>query len=518
MAIFYCLALWLEMAENWENPEATFVGLILLLVILATKINLWKFCSFIIFTTACFLYFNFPDVANHVNLIIFANLIILITASYYWLRRDRFINPEDLYQTLASPLRVSLVAVYFWAGFHKLNTDFFNPYFSCSNSMFLGIVEMLTSTVLGIPTFLILGLITGIFIKHILPEYAIAIIRNKSKQIISYLIILGILSAVGYGILLYLNLTNKIFPLFVLSTSIFVVLWEVVGGVVMLIPRYQLLMFCLSIFMHLVLAPIGFVDFGSLAFALWLTFIPANYYGCLQQQITLPWLNLKVGVISSYIVINIIGGLVSGFYYLTNFEFNINSIAGIIFIISALIVLAPLVKQLCEKPDDWQGVTVIKTKIPWLTYGAIAILAIFASTSYLGLRTAGNFSMFSNLRTEGETSNHLLLGSNPLKIWNYQEDTVKIIEIDDKKAKVGHKYRPLKDHYLPVVEFKKLIYQWTKAGYTVPLVFEYGDRLYRTNNIVNDPTWQTPNRTWSMKLLDFRIIQPDNGEPNYCRW
>ncbi|MEM8675728.1 MAG: hypothetical protein AAGF83_17915, partial [Cyanobacteria bacterium P01_G01_bin.67] len=319
-------------------------------------------------------------------------------------------------------------------------------------------------------------------------------------------------------LLFHLDLTDKIFPLLILATSIFVIAWEVIGGIMMLIPRYQLLMFCLSIFMHLVLAPIGFVDFGSLAFTLWLTFIPAHYYGYLQQKITVPWLNLKITIISSYILINIIGGLISGYYYLTDSEFNIKAIAGIIFIISALIVLAPLVKQLCKRPDDWQGVTVIKTKIPWLTYGAISILAIYASTSYLGLRTAGNFSMFSNLRTEGATSNHLLLSSNPLKIWNYQEDTVKVIEIDDEKAEVGHKYRPLKDHYLPVVEFKKLIYQWTKAGYVVPLVFEHSDRLYRTDNIVNDPTWRTPQRTWSMKLLDFRIIQPDNGEPNYCRW
>jgi len=62
-------------------------------------------------------------------------------------------------------------------------------------------------------------------------------------------------------------------------------------------------------------------------------------------------------------------------------------------------------------------------------------------TSYLGLRTAGNFSMFSNLRTEGPGSNHLLLGANPLKRGHYQEDAVHILAIDDERARIGHRYQ-----------------------------------------------------------------------------
>ena len=515
---FYSLALWLEMAEGWENPVPTLIGLFLLIFIVTTKINLFKFCGFIIFTIAYFLYFHFPDVANHVNLIIFANLVILITAIYYWLRSDRFNSSTDLYQTISSPLRISLVAVYFWAGFHKLNTDFLNPYFSCSNSMFLGIVEMLTSTVLGMPTVLVLGVVVGIFIKNIISTRMISFVKINRQQLIRYSLGLGLLAIMAVAGLFYLDLTSKIFPLFVLATSIFVLAWELVGGIAMLFPSYQGFMFCLSIFMHLVLAPIGFVDFGSLAFALWLTFIPSNYYEYLQKKVTLPGVNTKVKSSSLYLVINIVSGLISGFYYLTNTEFNLKAITGILLVISVLIVLSPLVRQLLAEPKSWQGIKIVNSKIPWLTYSAIAILTIYAATSYLGLRTAGNFSMFSNLRTEGDQSNHLLLSNNPLKVWNYQEDTVKVIEIDDEKAKVGHKYRPLQNHYLPVVEFKKTIYQWTKAGKTVPLIFKYGDRIYRTDNIVTDPIWRTPKRTWSMKLLDFRVIQPDNGEPNYCRW
>ncbi|MEL6930355.1 MAG: hypothetical protein AAFO95_17215, partial [Cyanobacteria bacterium J06600_6] len=430
----------------------------------------------------------------------------------------QFGQEDDLYRAIASPIRMALIAVYFWAGFHKLNTDFFDPQFSCSNSMFLGIVEALTSKIFGIPTFLVVLIVSLIFIKNVIPQRIINLIKSNKKLI--FIIAGAALAslAIAGSALLYLDLTELIFPLFVLNTSIMVLLWELVGGIMLFVPRWQAIMFCLSIFMHLVLAPIGFVDFGALAFALWLTFIPHNYYGYLTQKINLPLLNIKLSSTTVYLAINITVGLLSGIYNLIYQEFNFKAIAGILFVISVLIVICPLIKQLLNHPQSWQGVAVAERQMPKFMYLFIVLLSLYAATSYLGLRTAGNFSMFSNLRTEGKTSNHLILNRNQLKIWNYQEDTVKVIAIDDDKAKVGHKYRPLKDHYLPLIEFKKLIYKWTKAGYTVPIDFEYQDRLYSTDNIVNDPVWQTPQRNWEMILMDFRIIQADNNEPNYCRW
>lgn len=515
-AIFYSIALWLEMAENWEKPGATAVGLLLLTSIIVTKIDRLKFSFFLILNTTYFLYFHFPEVANHVNLIIFANLAILITIAYSYLRPRQFTRSDDLYRAIASPLRISLITVYFWAGFHKLNTAFLNPYFSCSNSMFLGIVDTLNSTVIRIPVVLVIGAIAIIFITNITPVEA-KIFRQNGKWLLTILVFSAIFFSIIIGTLFYFNLTNLLLPAFVLATSFMVLLWELVGGLMMFIPQLQVIMFSWSMLMHLVLAPIGFVDFGSLAFAFWLTFIPSNYSYCLRQPIKIP-LSKSIDRSLIYLAINITVGLISGIYYLAYPEFNIKAIAGILFIISVLIVTTPLVKKLIKQPNSWRGVAVIDRQMPKFMYLFIFLLSIYAATPYLGLRTAGNFSMFSNLRTEGTTSNHLLLSSNPLKLWNYQEDVVKIIEIDDERAEIGHKYRPLKDHFLPVVEFNKLIYKWTQAGYRVALKFEHGDRLYTTNNIVTDPQWRTPRRNWEMKLMDFRVIQPDNGEPNYCRW
>lgn len=124
--------------------------------------------------------------------------------------------------------------------------------------------------------------------------------------------------------------------------------------------------------------------------------------------------------------------------------------------------------------------------------------------------------MFSNLRTEGPVFNHLLLSSDPLKLWDYQEDVVSFIEIDDERAEIGRDYEFLEGNKLPAVEFRKLIYEWTQADYVVPLTFEYRRQVYSTKDIVNDPVWPTDQRDWEMLLLDFRLIQAEG--PNRCRW
>jgi hypothetical protein len=514
--IFYLTALWLEIAEGGETPQATFISLILLLAIIFTGIDRLKFCCFIALNTVYFLYFCFTNV-NHINLILCGNIGILAIAFESWLRPNKFPRSRDYYSAIASYCRICLITVYFWMGFHKLNIDFFRPQYSCSKSIVLGMIKVLNSSILGIPTFLLLVGISFIFLQQVIPQNFWSEIAQNKK----YLFFFSLISLAFFSILIKLlfvfEFTRFIFPLLVLTISILMLLWELVGSIVLFIPEDQIVMLLFSILIHLVLSLIGFVSFSSLAFTLWLTFIPQNYYPYLNQPVKIALTNLTISRPLLYVAINIFGGLLSIIYYSAYPNFQLKEIANLLFIISVLITITPLVKKFLIAPNSWSGVTVINLQMPRLMYVPIVLLFLSGATPYLGLSTASNFAMFSNLSTEGLTSNHLLLSNNPLKIWNYQEDIVKIIEIDDKKAKVGYKYRPLKNHYLPLVEFKKLIYKWTKANYTVPLVFKYRDRAYTTTNIVNDPVWRTPKLNWEMMLLDFRAIQSNKDKPSYCR-
>jgi hypothetical protein len=193
-------------------------------------------------------------------------------------------------------------------------------------------------------------------------------------------------------------------------------------------------------------------------------------------------------------------------------------VTGLLFVGAALVLIGPiLLAVLASAPRvPWTGVPLSSRMTPRWMFAFPAFLVFYGLTSYVGLRTAGNFTMFSNLRTEGPRSNHFLLGGSPLKLWNYQEDVVRFIEIDDRRARIGYQYQPLRGMQLPVVEFKKLIHKWTRAGVTLPMTFEYGGKVYVTEDIVNHPEWRTDTRDWEMRLMDFRVIQP--GGPNRCRW
>ena len=56
-------------------------------------------------------------------------------------------------------------------------------------------------------------------------------------------------------------------------------------------------------------------------------------------------------------------------------------------------------------------------------------VVLFGASPYLGLSTAGCFTMFSNIATQGESSNHLLLGQNPFKMFRFQDDIVTVVSI-----------------------------------------------------------------------------------------
>ena len=65
----------------------------------------------------------------------------------------------------------------------------------------------------------------------------------------------------------------------------------------------------------------------------------------------------------------------------------------------------------------------------------------------------------------------------------------------------------LEGQLLPVVEFRKLIRQWARTDRTVPMTFEYRGRVHSTADIAGDPAWRSTRPDWSMRLMDFRVVQ-----------
>ena len=518
--IFYATAFLMEMLEKWKYPGFSFAALGIVIFLVFTRITKLKFLIFLLLTTAYFLIFRFPDVANHVNLLIYLNIALIVGGIYsYFIDRD-FSEQDERYFAMMLPiLRSALILVYFIAGFHKLNRDFFNPQVSCASVFFLRIVSVIKTDFLSLPILFWLIFILLLYFWHLLSSNLSILGNNKYLDFILFMAI----GPLAWEILVLFKANTSfllsLIPLIGFLTAIVVVAWEMLGGLLLAVAKFQLPILVFSLIMHFILAPIGFVDFGALALALLLTFIPQNYYQLLINNICLNIFNFKINRVHIYFLLNTLGGIIAGISYHIYYLPNLKIITGFLFNLSAIIFIYPLIRVifLQGKRQNWQGVSLFNFKLPKFMLIFPLFLLAFGFSSYFGLSTAGNFSMFSNLRTEGITSNHFLLSNNPWKIFDYQEDTVEIyVAIDDRHRNIILNNIPIQSHFLPKVEFKKLIYNFTKANKKVAIRFEYQDKVYQNRDIINDPIWKTPKQNWEMKLMNFRLISP--VEPNECRW
>ena len=521
--IFYATAFLMEMLEKWKDPVFSVAALGLVILLIFTRITKLKFLIFLLLTTGYFLIFQFPDVANHVNLLIYLNIALIVGGIYsYFVVGDRDISRQDseYFETILPILRSALILVYFIAGFHKLNRDFFNPQVSCAKVFFLRIVSAVKTEFLGLPLFFWLTIIFLLALWYLL--FNRAIIFHKYKLLKFSFLVAIVPFAWGILVLVqvYGNFLASFIPIIGFITAIVVVIWEILGGLLLSVTKLQLPILAFSLMMHLILAPIGFVDFGALAFTLLLTFLPQNYYQILIDNRYINIFKFKIDRAYLYFWLNILGGIIAGISYLIYTVPNLEIITGLLFDLSVIIFIYPLFSVIflpTARRPIWKGISLFNASMPKFMWLFPLLLLFFGFSSYFGLSTAGNFSMFSNLRTEGMTSNHFLLSNNPWKIFNYQEDPVEIyVAIDDKHRNIMLNNYPIQSHFLPMVEFKKLIYDLTKAKQKAAIRFEYRDKVYQSRDIINDPTWKTPRQNWEMKLMNFRVISPNQA--NECRW
>ncbi len=526
----YVTGFLMEMVEKWRFPvwTAAFVVLSILTIVLARQRSV--FLAFLILTTSYFLLFRFPEVANHVNLLIFCNILLILGLAYSYISR---LGREDFsayFEALLSPIRLMLIVTYTVAGFHKFNYDFLNSEVSCIRRFLANFWFTLNKPLFSEPLFSVIPVVAFLFVVAV--PAVLLVFRHRVSRLPRSLLLGGLALIVGAGFSL-LALSSYAADLLVLierqaapmvvGIAGVIVFWQLIEGPLLLIRRLQAIFLCFALLFHTYLGMIGFVDFQSLAMALLVTFVPKPVLAVWSQERHLRLGSLRFDRVHVYVGLNLLAGILTGIHILVTPLFepsNIKAMQGILFNGGVLILIWPLLSALLRGTREWRwnGVSVFDRRTPKFLYLLPVMLLLFGMTSHLGLRTAGNFSMFSNLRTEGAISNHIILRNNPLKIWSYQEDTVRVHELDEKAARTDSHYAPrkLEGQELPVVEFRKLVSTWAKAGMVIPIVFEYQEVVYASENIAADPTWHQARWDWEMIFLDFRVIQPEG--PNECRW
>ena len=149
---------------------------------------------------------------------------------------------------------------------------------------------------------------------------------------------------------------------------------------------------------------------------------------------------------------------------------------------------------------------------------AVLILFLFGFQNYLGLATAGTFSMFSNLETEGGKSNHILLRSNPFEIFPYQKELVEIVQFNPPIYDFSSKFRNLQGKRVPKLVFEEFLRNINNSGFKnfdAHIIFQ--GRSYKVRNIHKDPRWTTTSKPLASYFLNFRPIIENENEKT-CMW
>lgn len=139
----------------------------------------------------------------------------------------------------------------------------------------------------------------------------------------------------------------------------------------------------------------------------------------------------------------------------------------------------------------------------WLPFAAPLLLLGSGLAPYLGLQTDRAVSMYSNLRTEGGFTNHLVM-SGSWQPFSYQRDLVTVLA-----AEGG--LRPLAASGL-ALPFEELRARATEsvARATGPLSLTYrrGGVVYRVSDLRGDSVLALPVSRLQRKLFRFRPVEP----------
>jgi len=141
----------------------------------------------------------------------------------------------------------------------------------------------------------------------------------------------------------------------------------------------------------------------------------------------------------------------------------------------------------------------------WLVPGLVVLNGL---SPFLGFKTEYSYAMYSNLRTEGGKSNHLIW-RRPLALFGYQTDLVRVLPGSDAELDKALGGRPVTRY-----ELTSLLWGLVKekGRRDIALVLEDGGRTRTTARAEAEADLVVEPGYWEKTLLKFRkIVPPEKG-------
>lgn len=420
-----------------------------------------------------------PEAANHMVLIMFTGLAFGVAAVVAAGRpgahsRDGGPFVRRWFDAARTAAGLSLLVVYGFTVFHKLNTAFFDPNSSCAGRL----------------------LRQALALNGLDPELA--------------------------G------------PAVVTPAAVGTVVVEAVILVLLAVPGLRRWGLPLGVGFHSVLALASFYDFATTVFALYLLLVPTRVFAAVASPTPARRPRVRLGLRGWALVAFAVHVLVS---LAGDSEISLplhwHTVRVLTWYLAVLPYMLTLVRasfadqrsrgNLADRPS--RGNLAARRWPGWRAHPALLLVPLLAfangSAPYLGLKTVASYSMFSNLHTEAGHTNHLLGGVNSLQVLPYERDVVTVVNVEgppraDVRAGVWMRERP--PQVVPWLELRRVAALWRDLG-IAPVALEYiRDGVpHIIDDARNDPELSAPMPWWQRRLLAFRAIDSGSGADR-CRW
>jgi hypothetical protein len=400
-----------------------------------------------------------PFVPNHILFTAFVNLTVLAALAR---TRRRAGGPPGraaaAYDLFAPAVRLEVLVLYVFAVLHKLNADYFNPDVSCGAKLASEMAARLSS--------------------HPLPGWV------RVAAIWGSLAIEG-----AIPLLLWFRATRPVG--FVLGLGFH---------------------FTLAFHPHL-----GIYSFSAMLLALYCLFVPAEVLaavnGLWRRTVVYRWSQhrwwLAAATLAAAALLALAWLVLQGSLP-RDVLMQVLETAGLGLWLLTFTCFATLL-VLAVRARGWGGTSADSFRPTWAPLLVLPALAFFNGFApYLGLKTTTAYSMFSNLRTEGDRPNHLFL-PRALRLAHYQDqdNLAEVVRSSDGRLQSYADQHLL----LPYFEFRRLT-STTEGDFTVTY-----RRAGRTATLDTrrdpDSELRAPVPWLLGKVLVFRGIDRDG--PQQCR-
>lgn len=317
-------------------------------------------------------FYLLPEVNNHWLFTAFANITIIQVLLFLIIKNRSFkVDKIRWLETFAPILRIEVLILYFFAVFHKLNSDFLNPGISCAT-------ELLEA-------------------------------QNK------------------FG----LPITSEIFSL----AGYFTLFIETAIPLLLIFRRTRKSGIVIGLVFHSVLAYSsynGYFDFSSMMFALYFLFADQSLTSLIirdYERIKNIKLHEHFSLIRLAAIIIVVVTFLAVLHLLIRFLPEFPDFNLYVFWLTFNLAFLFLILKYYFKRSDTRSYNLFSLS-KWVFWIMPLIVFFNGICPYLGLKTESSYSMFSNLRTEGGVSNHYLIPAS-FQVFDFQKEYVELTSSTD---------------------------------------------------------------------------------------